>query len=284
MIDITVVIPAYNAEKTIGTCFYSVYSDLISTKYSFEIIIVNDGSTDSTLELLAEIQERYKPNVLIHNQKNAGVSVARNTGLKMARGRYIAFCDSDDQWVLGKIQIQMAYITIHDDVSMVAGVFDRDNINAVKRMEMENVVGIKEQIFKNYFAIQTVLFKREVLEKVGLFNPSMRYMEDFLFISTMIYHYKCVLLNQKMAESIEGKNRWGQSGLSAKLVKMELGELYSISYMYKKGWINLPLYFCALCFSVGKFCRRTFMRLTRSLKRCRMPVSIFLLSTEIYNR
>ena len=92
MEKISVIVPAYNAEKTIKRCLKSIlgggYSDL-------EVIVINNGSTDDTEKIVKEIASTDK-RVLLHTQENQGPAGSRDTGLKNASGKYIAFCDSDD--------------------------------------------------------------------------------------------------------------------------------------------------------------------------------------------
>ena len=91
---VSILIPAYNAEKTINRCLDSI---LCQTFQDIELIIVNDGSTDSTLSILSNYAENDK-RIIVYNQPNQGVSAARNTGLRNASGDYILYVDSDD-WI-----------------------------------------------------------------------------------------------------------------------------------------------------------------------------------------
>lgn len=92
MIKISIIIPCYNVEKYIKECLDSI---LIQELKEFEIICINDGSTDNTLEILNSYKEKYS-NIKIINQSNKGLSTARNVGMKYAEGRYIYFVDADD--------------------------------------------------------------------------------------------------------------------------------------------------------------------------------------------
>lgn len=89
---ISIVIPAYNVERYIGKCISSLINQTFT---DYEIIAVNDGSTDSTLEILRHFESQY-PFITVIDQKNSGISQARNAGLDLARGEYICFVDSDD--------------------------------------------------------------------------------------------------------------------------------------------------------------------------------------------
>lgn len=92
-IDLSIIIPVYNSEKFLKKCMDSIVNQ--KTKHCFEVIAVNDGSTDSCLEILKEYDEKYEF-VKIISQKNGGISSARNTGINHARGRYIGLIDNDD--------------------------------------------------------------------------------------------------------------------------------------------------------------------------------------------
>lgn len=109
---VSVVIPAYNASQYLAEAIDSVLSQ---THSNLEIIVVNDGSTDNTLDIL----ESYQPKLKVLTQAQAGVAEARNTGIKAATGEYLAFVDSDDYWFKDKIGLQLAYLQQHPDVGAV---------------------------------------------------------------------------------------------------------------------------------------------------------------------
>ncbi len=102
MPDISVVIPCYNSEAFVET---AVRSALDQTYPTEEVICIDDGSTDGTLDVLQSIREE-EDNLLVHNQKNQGICGARNTGLGMARGAYVAFLDHDDELHPRKLEHQ----------------------------------------------------------------------------------------------------------------------------------------------------------------------------------
>jgi len=100
--------PVYNDEKYVGKAIESV---LQQTYRSFELIIVDDGSTDGTPDVLAKFKNH--PKVKIIRQENGGTAVARNTGLRYARGEYIAFLDSDDFYTPDRLEVINRYIEKH---------------------------------------------------------------------------------------------------------------------------------------------------------------------------
>lgn len=92
MIKISIIVPCYNVEKYISECLDSILKQKLK---EIEIICINDGSTDDTLEIINSYKEKYS-NIKIINQSNQGISIARNIGMKYAKGKYIYFVDSDD--------------------------------------------------------------------------------------------------------------------------------------------------------------------------------------------
>lgn len=112
---VSVIIPAYNAEKTIIRCLNSIIEQ---TYCNVEIIVVDDGSTDNTLKEIEKITEGT--NVLVIDQENKGVSEARNIGIRSATGKFIMFCDSDDY--LNENAIEQLVLAMHrDDTDLVIG-------------------------------------------------------------------------------------------------------------------------------------------------------------------
>jgi glycosyltransferase involved in cell wall biosynthesis len=101
---VSVIIPTYNRENLIGRAIYSV---LKQTYQDFEIIVIDDDSTDNTREVIKEFQRKDKRIKYIKHGKNKGGSAARNTGIREAKGKYIAFQDSDDEWLSGKLEKQI---------------------------------------------------------------------------------------------------------------------------------------------------------------------------------
>lgn len=112
--NISVVIPTYNRQNTIERCLDSV---LNQTFPAYEIIVVDDGSNDRTLEI---INQKYGKQVKIIKQNHKGAQAARNAGIKSATGEYIAFLDSDDEWVPNKLELQ-AQVLMKNPNAVVCG-------------------------------------------------------------------------------------------------------------------------------------------------------------------
>lgn len=94
---LSIIIPVYNVESYLFTCLNSIYNQNIDEN-NFEVIIVNDGSTDKSMEVIVEIIKSHS-NIIVINQENQGVSIARNNGITLAKGEYILFVDPDDKLI-----------------------------------------------------------------------------------------------------------------------------------------------------------------------------------------
>ena len=112
MPKVSVIIPAYNAARYLPEAIDSV---LTQTYQDCEIILVDDGSTDDT----AEVVSRYGTRVTYVQQSNQGVGAARNTGIDLARGDYLVFQDADDVLLPGKLEVQASFLDQHPDVDAV---------------------------------------------------------------------------------------------------------------------------------------------------------------------
>lgn len=264
MESISVIIPVFNSANTIKECVDSVLNELVSNNYTWEIILVDDCSEDGTLEIMLKTYTKadiYADKIhIVKLDTNSGVAVARNKGLKLSKGTIIAFNDSDDLWLPGKVKLQMQYLENNPLIEMVSGVFEGDRVDIIRKVDSDFLVTIKDQVFKNYFSPQCVMFRRTVLEKVGLFHPQMRYAEEGFFFNKMVFYCKCVLLNIVVTKPLTNKKRWGDSGLSGNLWRMEKGELFNIFMAYKSRFIPLHLFFFSFLFSLLKYLRRVLFK------------------------
>lgn len=129
MINISVILPVYNGSKTLTTCIESITSQDYS---DYEIVAIDDGSTDNSLEIL----ESYP--IKIIRQKNSGVSAARNAGAALAKGQYLAFIDQDDKWMPEKLSRQVEFIDKNNNVLYVFTNFKRFSYNGSGSYSLSN--------------------------------------------------------------------------------------------------------------------------------------------------
>lgn len=108
--DLSIIIPVYNASKLLERCLDSIFEQ--KTKYSYEVILIDDGSTDNSIEI---IKERKEPNIIFYQQQNSGPSIARNKGVELAKGDYCAYLDADDYWMQGFIEKTITFLKKNTD-------------------------------------------------------------------------------------------------------------------------------------------------------------------------
>lgn len=106
---VSIIMPSYNSEKYIED---SIESVLGQTYKEWELIIIDDCSSDNTISIIKEYSERYSNIYLIELEENSGAAIARNRGIEIAQGEFIAFLDSDDLWKKEKLEIQIKYMKI----------------------------------------------------------------------------------------------------------------------------------------------------------------------------
>lgn len=117
VLDMSIIIPCYNAEKYVNRLLDSALNQ--RTSYSYEVIAIDDGSVDKTLQILEEYASRYQNLVVLH-QTNAGISMARNKGIEMAKGEYIGFADNDDALSTDYVEVLLKKARQYD-ADMVQG-------------------------------------------------------------------------------------------------------------------------------------------------------------------
>ena len=172
---ISVVIPAYNAESYIQSTLDSVFNQ---TYQNIEVIVVDDGSNDSTQSIL----NAYPHNVVVIKTENKGVSHARNTGIDAAKGGWIAFVDSDDIWLPTKLEEQI--ISIGEcQWSHCDSVYIGENQSGdVKRSDYSHIPRgnvFEELIVENFITTSSVLIKKSLLNQYGKFDETLACLEDW---------------------------------------------------------------------------------------------------------
>lgn len=250
---VTVVIPMYNAQNDILRCLTSV---LNQTYKNLEVIVINDGSKDNSELLVDEfINKHSELKITLVNKPNGGVSSARNAGLKLAKGDFIALLDSDDDWYSNKIETQLSYFKQDPTIDFLAcnPIKERINRFLFRKFGAINQITVNDLIYKNYFQPSTVIFKRAIVERIGFFDETQRYAEEGNYFMRVANQYKCVLVNHKLIGYGQGKAGFGHSGLSGNIVEMEKGELKNLFFAHKSGFINVFQLLLALLFSLFKY-------------------------------
>ena len=174
--QVSVIIPTYNRGWTIGEAVDSV---LAQDYREFELIVVDDGSTDNTPEVL----DAYRGTIKVFRQENTGVSAARNRGIAEASGRFIAFLDSDDLWLPQKLSRQVEFFNTTPDalICQTEEVWIRSGVrvNPKKRHQKPSGMIFEPSLVLCLVSPSAVMIRRSLLEIVGNFDETLPACEDY---------------------------------------------------------------------------------------------------------
>jgi glycosyltransferase involved in cell wall biosynthesis len=172
---VSVVITCYNYGQYLAECITSVINQ---TYKEFEIIIVNDGSTDNTDEIVIPFLQM--PNFIYITQENSGQTVAKNSGIKISKGEFIAFLDADDFWHPTKLEKQVPLFK--NNVGVVYSLIqlidenskELDNGTTPKYLQPQRGLIRESIIFDNFIAFSSSIVKKECFAKAGMFDESLK--------------------------------------------------------------------------------------------------------------
>lgn len=200
---ISIIIPVYNGAGYIKNCLDSVYNQGLNHD-TFEILAINDGSTDESESIISEYAQKVG-NVNLINKENGGVSTARNIGIGAAHGDFILFLDVDDELVEGSLQSVYDYLCKNADIDML--ITKQSRYNGKTERVVRNVNGLQERI--RYSGVDTYKYgyvrgnaggaicRREFIRNAGLLFPTgIKNGEDTIFFALVhVYAKKMVLLD-----------------------------------------------------------------------------------------
>jgi len=175
-IEVSIIIPTYNRGWIIKEAIESV---LAQDFIDFELIVVDDGSTDNTSEIL----DSYREDITVFRQNNKGVSAARNRGLSEASGRFIAFLDSDDLWLPKKLSRQVDFFNSNPDalICQTEELWVRNNMRINPKKRHKKLSGM---IFERSLALclispSAVMIRRSLFDEIGVFDETLPVCEDY---------------------------------------------------------------------------------------------------------
>jgi len=190
---VSVIIPTFNRAFCLKKAICSVL-----LQSGFELIVVNDGSTDETYKVL----ESFSNVRAIHLQKNLGVSYARNRGIEQAKGSLICFLDSDDSWKIGKLEAQVKWMRDHPECQAVYTdeIWIRNGVRVNPMFKHQKYSG---DIFKKCLPLcivspSSVMLRKSLLDEVGGFDESMPVCEDYDLWLRIAVRYPFKFLNDKL--------------------------------------------------------------------------------------
>jgi glycosyltransferase involved in cell wall biosynthesis len=192
---VSVVIPTYNRAWIVQEAIDSVIAQEFR---DFELIVVDDGSTDDTLLHLTG----YGKQLRVIHQSNKGVSAARNAGISTASGRYLAFLDSDDLWLPGKLQVQVAFFKQNPEmrICQTEEVWIRNGLRVNPKQRHRKPSGM---IFERSLGLclvspSAVMIERDLLSEVGFFNETLPACEDYDLWLRVSCRYPVHLIDQPL--------------------------------------------------------------------------------------
>lgn len=192
---VSIVVPAYNAEKTILETIQSIQAQTFA---DFELIVINDGSTDRTLEILSTVED---PRLKVFSYENGGLPVARNRGIQQSTGQFISFIDADDLWTADKLEAQLTALEQHPKAGVAYSwtsfidensqfLYTRDPLpytgDVYPRLLIENFISSGSNI----------LVRRALIEAAGEFDPALKSAEDWDYYLRLAARAEFVLVPQ----------------------------------------------------------------------------------------
>lgn len=217
--DLSIIVPIYNVEQYVRACIESIYQQGLDED-RFEVILVNDGTKDKSMEVIADIIQQHK-NITVINQENQGLSMARNNGMAIARGEYLLMPDSDDLLIENSLS-RLLDLALEEEVDLlVADFLEMDNeiitssssyVNQ-NRFEFKRKTGIQlflEDLNPNQCYVWRTLYKRSfILENNLKFVPGIRYQDVPFTHEAYIKANNCIKTSWLL--NIYRKNRPGAS-------------------------------------------------------------------------
>lgn len=257
---VSVIIPSYNSARTILRAIDSV----INQSYrNLEIIIVDDGSTDNTKEI---INEYIKSSIIkYYFQENQGPSIARNNGVGFASGEYIAFLDADDEWHIKKLEIQMKILK-EKNLNFLGSSYTYDKFldigfNDESKYDIEKY-SFKNIVFKNRFSTPCVIMKKSFFIELNGFDENLIFAEDYdMWLRASLKNDLYTITSPSLVKLY--KFAYGVSGLSSNLYKMYCGEKIVYEKLLQQKNISFLKYFNIMVFLKIKLLRRYIIKILR---------------------
>jgi glycosyltransferase involved in cell wall biosynthesis len=195
---VSIIIPTCNREHCVGRAITSV---LNQTYPRFELIVVDDGSIDDTEKVIKNFHD--KRIVYLRHEKNLGAPAARNTGIKAARGDYIAFLDDDDEWLPEKLEKQMNLFVLSPDTGVVYSGFwkweNNRNVYVPYRWVSQKEGYIHEELLKgNFVGTPTAVVRKACFLKAGLFDEELPCLQDWELWIRISKHFPFMCVDEPL--------------------------------------------------------------------------------------
>jgi glycosyltransferase involved in cell wall biosynthesis len=253
--EVSVVIPAYNSAQYLGEAVQSIFDQTFD---NYEIIVVDDGSTDNTRELV----ESYGGRIRYVRQENGGASKARNRGIAEARGTYIAFLDADDCWEPEKLEKQINILESNPNLGMVfTDAVGFDENGPLPRMGRKKSLLLDGDVACNIFMYSgvgtpSVMVPKKVFDKVGVFDEQLFLAEDDNMWIRIAAEYPVELIDEPLVKVRDHANRTTRD--KGRLFRMILDNADALASKYGKASDRimqvLPRKLAQVQFGLGRYC------------------------------
>lgn len=208
---VSIIIPTYNCDQFLGRAIASALSQSYT---DYEVLVVDDGSTDDTSNVVAQ----YGQKVRYFHQSNRGVSAARNLALSYATGEFVAYLDADDMWYPEKLALQVAFLDVHQECGFVhaeVSVIDEDDkiihvyFNQETKRSVPHGVCLNDLLRRCHIQTLTVLERRQCLDRAGMFDERLPIAQDYHhWIKVALHGFAIGYLSMPLA-----KYRWRRGSL-----------------------------------------------------------------------
>lgn len=264
---VSVVIPVYNSEKTIKQAIDSVLHQTAFNEIK-EIMIVDDGSTDSSPDIVKNIiLDNPKVQIKCIRQKNSGVSCARNVGMENATGEFIAFLDADDLWLPQKIERQLQVLDEHPEIVFLGtayylGISRKEVALSIpfKKIDKLYKATLRDIYWKHFPTTPSVIFRRDAIDKIGYFNPSKRFGEDINYFQKFCINFNYYYLPECLVHVAFNKKTYNSSGLSSHMKEMHIGDVDNLKELRSAKLFNLAEYIFFRTYFEFKYWRRLVLK------------------------
>lgn len=219
---VSVIMSAYNSGEYIEVAILSI---LNQTLKDFELIIIDDCSTDNAPEVIKKYQELDQRIVAIRNQANSGVAFSRNNGIKLAKASYIAVMDSDDIAYPERLEKQYKYMKENPDVALAgcgAEIMDENGRILKKRIGLTDPDEIKfRMLLRNPFIHSTVFYRKKHFEEFGGYDKEYEYSEDYNFFSALAVKHRLASIPEILVKYREGSPQSVTSESNTRKIQLE---------------------------------------------------------------
>lgn len=246
-------IPCFNSELTVES---AINSAIFQTYKPFEIIIVDDASKDKTTEIVRGLIDKFHNNVaikLVISSVNQGPGISRNIGWDSARGDFVAFLDSDDQWDCNKLKTLSHLISVFPRIEVVG------HSNSVSELFRFKTVSYYYLVFRNFTITPNLIVKRLIETR---YSSTIRYAEDHDFVIRLAEKYSVFFLDGVNIPTTLGRVPLTVGGLSGHRLSMRLGEIAMYFNIIKRNKFMILLLIVILPVFLLKICKDVYRALS----------------------